>query len=230
LNETLELIMSITRTTTAIFSLFFACSAFAQQTGDSANSGGDVPLGGFPGCVLAQPKDSCDARIECTGVGTLYGNTGADLQAATQEGAMEARNELVKFYSSKQKAQESLAKVRQDAQKSTSDGGKATSSSASRMMASVSSTSAESILSGVQVLSREVDPNQQAVTVKVGVSCKSQAAAAQSQAVSARSATPSGSGSNTAGAGSGESHGEEYRTPPGQLSSFKQTVPNADDF
>jgi uncharacterized protein YfcZ (UPF0381/DUF406 family) len=95
----------------------------AQQANGAAASASDVPLGGFPGCYLAAPKDSCDARIVCTGVGTLYGNTGTDLQAATQEGSMGARNELAKFYSSKQKAQESLATVRQDAQKSTSDGG-----------------------------------------------------------------------------------------------------------
>lgn len=222
--------MSITRTTTVIFSLLFASHAFAQQTDGSAAAGGEVPLGGFPGCYLAPPKDSCDARIVCSGVGTLYGSSGTDVQAATQEGSIEARNELAKFYSSKQKAQESLAKVRQDAQKSTSDGGKATSSSATRMMASVSSTNAEAVLSGVQVLSREVDPKQETVTVTVGVSCKSQAAAAQSQGASARSASPSDSGSNTTGAGSGESRAEEYRTPPGQLSSFKQTTPHAEEF
>ncbi|WP_158905903.1 hypothetical protein [Burkholderia sp. L27(2015)] len=222
--------MTITRTTTVLFSILFATHALAQQASGAADTGGEVPLGGFPGCHLVPPKDSCDARIACTGVGTLYGNTGTDLQAATQEGSIEARNELAKFYSSKQKAQESLAKVREDAQKSTSDGGKATSSSATRMIASVSSTSAEAILSGVQILSREVDPKQQTVTVEVGVSCKSQAAAAQSQAVSARSTSPSSSGTDTSGAGRAGSGAEEYRTPPGQLSTFKQTTPHADDF
>ena len=100
----------------------------------------------------------------------MYGSTGTDLQAATQEGSIEARNELAKFYSSKQKAEQSLSTIREDAQRSTSDGGKATASSAKRLIASVSSTSAESILSGVQVVSREVDMKQQTVTVKVGVS------------------------------------------------------------
>ena len=55
---------------------------------------------------------------------------------------------------------------------STSDDGKATASSAKRLIASVSSASAEPILSGVQVVSREVDTKQQTVTVKVGVSRK----------------------------------------------------------
>lgn len=222
--------MKIIRATTLIISLSFAAHAFAQQGAGTADSGGVVPLGGFAGCFLATPKDSCDARIVCTGVGTLYGNTGTDLQAATKEGSIEARNELAKFYSSKQKAQESLATVRQDAQKSTSDGGKATSSSATRMIASVSSTSAEEILTGVQVLSREVDPKQETVTVKVGVSCKSQAAAEQSRAVSARSASLSGQGANTSAAGHSGGGAEEYRTPPGQLSSFRQSTPHADDF
>jgi hypothetical protein len=98
------------------------------------------------------------------------------------------------------------------------------------MMAAVSSTSAEEVLSGVQVLSREVDPAQQTVTVKVGVSCRSQAAAAQSQAGSVRSAAPSSAGANAPGAGRGDGGAEAYRTPPGQLSSFKQSTPDADNF
>jgi uncharacterized protein YfcZ (UPF0381/DUF406 family) len=222
--------MKISKIATALASLVLATHALAQQGGGPNETSGYVPLGGFPGCELAPPKDSCDARIICSGVGTLYGNTGADLQAATQEGSMEARNELAKFYSSKQKAQESLAKVREDAQKSTSDGGKLTSSSATRMMASVSSTSAEQILSGVQVLSREVDPKQEAVTVKVGVSCKSQAAAAQSQAVAGRSVSPMSSGVSSSGTAQANNGAEGFRTPAGQLGAFRQQTPNADNF
>ncbi|MFP3557226.1 hypothetical protein SB861_41965 [Paraburkholderia sp. SIMBA_049] len=214
-------------TAALICGLLLASKAFAQDAGPVA--GGDIPLGGFPGCFVAPPKDSCDARIVCTGVGTIFGTSGTDVQAATQEGAIEARNELAKFYSSKQKAEQSLSTVRKDLQRSTSDGGKATESSLNRMIASVSSTSAESLLTGVQVLSREVDAKQQTVTVKVGVSCKSQAAAAQSQAGAMRSANPSAGGQGAQGA-QAANRSEEYRTPPGQLSSFKQTTPHADEF
>jgi hypothetical protein len=218
--------MKIKNAVACLFGFVVVSHAFAQQGPASGEGGGDIPLGGFPGCFVAPPKDACDARILCTGVGTLYGNTGADLQAATQEGSIEARNELAKFYSSKQKAEQSLSTIREDAQRSTSDGGKATASSAKRLIASVSSTSAESILSGVQVVSREVDTKQQTVTVKVGVSCKSQAAAAQSQAGATRAAYAQKTGGNAQAA----PRAEEYRTPPGQLSNFKQTVPHADEF
>lgn len=203
-----------------------------QKEGEAISAPGDVPLGGFPGCSVSPPKNGCDSRIVCHGVGTLFGNTGMDLQAATDEATMEAKNELAKFYSSKQKAQQSLAKVREDTAKSTSDGGKAVSSSMTRMMASVSSSSAESVLSGVQVLGRAVDVKQQAVTVKIGVSCKSQAAAAQSQAASARSANPSSSNNN--GSKSSEkpakTEAESFKVGPGNLQNMKQEIKNADDF
>ncbi|MFM0326990.1 hypothetical protein [Caballeronia glebae] len=92
----------------------------------------------------------------------------------------------------------------------------------------MSSTSAESILSGVQVVAHEVDTKQQTVTVKVGVSCKSQAAAAQSQAGATRAAYAQKTGGN--GQAAAAPRAEEYRTPPGQLSNFKQSVPHADEF
>ena len=55
------------------------------------------PLGGFPGCMLAPAKDSCDERITCKGVGKLFGNTGTDLQDATDEAESEANAALAKF-------------------------------------------------------------------------------------------------------------------------------------
>ena len=63
------------------------------------------PLGGFPGCMMAPAKDSCDERITCKGVGTLFGNTGKDLQDATDEATSEANAALANFYSSKFKAE-----------------------------------------------------------------------------------------------------------------------------
>jgi hypothetical protein len=214
--------------------LLTKASFAAQQEGEPVNAPSDVPLGGFPGCFVHPPQDGCDARIVCNGVGTIFGTTGMDLQAATEEAAMEARNELAKFYSSKQKAQQALAKVKEDTAKSTADGGKAINSSMSRIMTSVSSTSAESILSGVQVLGRLVDTKQQAVTVKVGVSCRSQAAAASSQAAARQSANPGNS--TTQGNGqqsnnkSGKNGAESYKIGPGNIQNMNQEVPNADKF
>lgn len=215
-----------------MFSSSVAMAAASQTEGEPLHPPGEMSLSGFPGCFVAPPKDSCDARITCSGVGTLYGNTGADLQAATEEASMEARNELAKFYSSKQKAQQSIAKVREDSAKSTSDGGKAINSSATRLMQSVSSTSAEAVLSGVQTLSRVVDTNQMAVTIKIGVSCKSQAAAASSQAASARSASPSSSAGAPPkkGPSDGNAKGEAYKVGPGNIKDMKQEMNGADNF
>lgn len=212
---------------------FSAYAAQPQKEGEPINAPGDIPLGGFPGCSVQPPKDGCDARISCHGVGTLFGNTGMDLQAATDEATMEAKNELAKFYSNKQKAQQSLSKVREDTAKSTSDGGKAISSSMTRVMASVSSSSAESVLSGVQVLGRVVDTNQQSVTVKIGVSCKSQAAAAKSQAASARSANPNAGdtqGNDKQPSKPAKQEAESFKVGPGNLKNMKQEIKNADDF
>jgi len=208
-------------------------AAQPQKEGEPINAPTDIPLGGFPGCSLQPVKDNCDARISCSGIGTLYGSTGIDLQAATEEALMEAKNELAKFYSNKQKAQQSLSKVREDTSKSTSDGGRAANSSATRLIASVSTSNAESILSGVQVLGRVVDTSQQSVTVKVGVSCKSQNAAAKSQAGSINSALPNNLTSNKKTpheAGRNSIQAETYKIPPGGVQNMTQEIKNADDF
>lgn len=215
--------------------LFFAVSvstvsAQQQTEGEQIKAPGDIPLGGFPGCSVQPPKNGCDARIACHGVGTLFGNTGMDLQAATDEALMEAKNELAKFYSNKQKAQQSLAKVREDTAKSTSDGGKAVSSSMTRVMANVSSSSAEAVLSGVQVLGRVVDTSQQSVTIKIGVSCKSQAAAAKSQGAAARSANPTSGSPPNEVKQPVKQEAESFKVAPGNLKNMKQEIPNADDF
>lgn len=197
----------------------------------ASNTSTEIPLSGFPGCSVQPPKDGCDARISCSGVGTIMGNTGIDVQSATEEAVMEAKNELAMFYSNKQKAQKSLSKVREDTMKSTSDGGKAISNSATRLMASVSSSSAESILSGVQILSRTVDAKQQVVTVKVGVSCKSQAAAANSQANSAGSATPGSSNQSSNKAATVKADKpESFKVAPSGVQDSHQEVKNANDF
>lgn len=210
-----------------------AYAAQPQKEGEPIKAPDDIPLGGFPGCSVQPPKNSCDSRISCYGVGTLFGNTGMDLQAATDEALMEAKNALASFYSEKQKAQKSLAKVREDTEKSTSDGGKKISTSMTRVMASVSSSSAEQVLAGVQVLGRVVDTNQQSVTVKIGVSCKSQAAAAKSQASSARSANPNasnGDGSKQPAEKAGKGEPESFKVGPGNLQNMEQEIKNADDF
>ena len=208
-----------------------AHAAKQQQEGEPIKAPGDLPLIGFTGCAVSPPKDGCDARIVCHGSGTLFGNTGMDIQAATDDALMEAKSALAQFYNEKQKAQQSIAKVQQDVAKGTSDGGKSVNTSMTRLISSVRSNSAEAVLTGVQTLGRTVDVEKQTVTMKIGVSCKSQAAAAQSKATSAKSSSPA-SGSDSAKGGKEaptKNDGEAYKLATNAQSTH-QEVPNADNF
>ncbi|NBT76214.1 MAG: hypothetical protein EBT15_09665, partial [Betaproteobacteria bacterium] len=153
--------------------------AYAQTEGEPIKAPDEVALGGFAGCSLAPPKDGCDARIKCSGVGNIFANTAMDVQLATKEATSKARSQLAMFYSTKQKAKEAIANASKSMMATNADGSSTGSTTAERMMASVDETSAEAVLSGVQVLGRQVDAAQRTVTVKIGVSCKSQAAAAK---------------------------------------------------
>lgn len=202
-------------------------AAWAQQEGEPIKSAEEVPLGGFEGCSVAPPKDGCSARIKCYGVGRILGNTPFAVQDATKEAQLKARANLAKFYSEKVKAKEALATASEAAGQSNANGGMDVKESFSRMQAEVIQTSAESVISGFQVIGRMVDTSQRTVTIKGAVSCKSQAAAAQSQAASARSVNPqTGSGAPVAAsAGPGA-----YTIGPGGQRNMNQRTKNADDF
>jgi len=201
----------------------------AQVEGEPIQAADEIPLGGFAGCSLAPPKDGCDARIKCSGVGNIFANTAMDVQLATKEATNKARSQLAMFYSTKQKAKEALANASKSMMTTNADGSSSGSTSAERMMASIDETSAEAVLSGVQTLGRQVDAKQRTVTVKIGVSCKSQAAASKSQAAAARSAMPSGGNSESAPASA--ARGAEGQTlQQRDLKSFEQRRKNSDDF
>ena len=210
-------------------------TAIAQQAGsEPINSLGELPLGGFPGCTLEPPKDNCDARIACRGVGTLYGDTGLDLQDASTEAYMDAKQKLAEFYQSKQKGEDSIRKASAASAKSTADGGKSVQTSSTRLIQSMQSTSAEAVLSGVQTLGRAVDAKQRTVTMKIGVSCKSQAAAATSRQGAMRSgqsgSTPSASGEDRSAIPTPSQGAESFKIAPGNLQNMKQTTKQDDDF
>jgi len=151
-----------------------------------------------------------------------------DVQLATKEATNKARSQLAMFYSTKQKAKEAIASASKSIGTTNADGSSTGSTVSERMMASIDETSAEAVLSGVQVLGRQVDAQQRTVTVKIGVSCKSQAAAAKSQAGAARSATPS---SGAGAASPPVARGAEGQTlQQRELKSFEQRRKNADDF
>jgi hypothetical protein len=203
----------------------------AQAEGEPIRSADEVPLGGFEGCIMAPPKDSCDARIKCTGVGNIFANSARDVQLATREATNKARSQLAMFYSSKQRAKEAIANVSKSTGSTNADGSSIGSTESERLMASIDETTAEEVLRGVQVLGRQVDADQRTVTVKVGVSCRSQAAAARSQAgarqpAGAAAAAPSGAGQSAPIAAGPQGQ----RIPPMELRSFEQKRKNADDF
>ena len=204
-------------------------TAYAQASGEPVQAADEVPLGGFPGCSLAPPKDGCDARIKCYGVGQIFANTAMDVQLATKEATNKARSQLAMFYSTKQKAKEAIASASKSMMTTNADGTAAASTSAERMMASIDETSAEAVLSGVQTLGRQVDMQQRAVTVKIGVSCRSQAAAAKSQANAARSANPAVAAGKAPAAPSAQKASEGQTLQQGNVRSFEQRR-KSDDF
>lgn len=217
-----------------VLGFLLSTSAFAapQVEGEPVKAQGDIPLTGFTGCAVQPPKNGCDARISCFGTGTLFGKTGVDVQAATDDALMEAKAALAKFYNEKQKAEQSIVKAQKDSAKSAADGGKQVSTSMTRLITSVRSNSAEAVLSGVQTLGRTVDIDQQLVTMKIGVSCKSQAAAAQSKANALKSGAPSTKATSDKNAKkplNANDEGEAYKLEPNTRNSH-QEIQNADDF
>jgi hypothetical protein len=218
---------------TFICALLASSMAYAQQEGEQAGATGDIVLGGFPGCTVAPPKNSCDARIKCAGVGRIFGNSGRSVQAATKEASMNARNELARFYSTKQKAKEALANASEASATTNADGSETVKESFSRMQAEISSSSAEALLSGVVVLGRDIDKGEKTVTITVGVSCQSQAAARKSQLKAAESEMPGANGSASNGGGAVQTDkgsAEGFKEGPMNIQSVRQRVKNADDF
>lgn len=211
-----------------LFCAGIAC-AQVQQSGEPIQSPEEITLGGFEGCSIAPPKDGCSARIKCSGVGRIYGTSPYSIQDATKEAQAKARAQLAKFYSEKVKAKESIANAAEASGQSNASGGADVKESFSRVMADVTQTSAEAVLSGFQVLGRQVDMAQKTVTIKGGVSCKSQAAAAQSQAASTRSA-PVQNASAPAVEQPQRPVGASVSVGPSNMKTLNQKVKNADDF
>jgi len=210
--------------------IFFAGLVNAQSQGEPIQAPDEIALGGFAGCTIQPPKDGCDARIKCSGVGRIYGTSPYAVQDATKEASMKARAELAKFYSDKVKAKEAIANAAENSGQSDGKGGTDTKEAFSRTMADVTQSSAEAVLSGFQILGRQVDMAQKTVTIKGGVSCKSQAAAAQSQATAARSATPQTQGAKSTSAPTQNQGTGSNNVGPSNIKILNQKVKNADDF
>jgi hypothetical protein len=213
----------------ALACMAYMALASGQDKLPPAESPDERPLGGFPGCMMAPAKDGCEERIVCKGVGKLFGNTGTDLQDATDEAESEAQASLAKFYSNKVKAEQAIQSVSSSSSQSNAQGGNDVKNSAARLITKVRTQNAEAMLTGVQVLGRSVDWNQRAVTIKVGVSCKSQTAAARSQSRANAGAA--------AGANAGNGSAPSANQGPAALGigamnqkNFIQKNKNSDDF
>jgi hypothetical protein len=210
-----------------------ACMGLAsgqEKLPTAADAPDDRPLGGFPGCTLAPAKDGCEERITCKGVGKLFGNTGTDLQDATDEAESEAQAALTKFYSNKVKAEQAIQSVSSSSSQSNAAGGNDVKNSAARLITKVRTQSSEAMLTGVAVLGRSVDWNQRAVTIKVGVSCKSQAAAARSQARANAGAAAGVAGAGAVPATAAPAGPAAQTIGPMNQRNFIQKNKNADDF
>lgn len=200
--------------------------------GEPIKAPGEVSLlGGFEGCVVAPPKDGCDARIKCAGVGMIYGNSAFSIRNATKEAQTKARGELVKFYSTKAYAKDEVRNAVDSMAQSNASGGDDMRELSKRAMGDIAGTSAEGVISGFQILGRQIDMEQRTVTVKGGVSCKSQNAAAKSQAASARSSSPSGSGAKQSGVSQSSEPGPAaVSTGPIKIDRVDQRIKGSDDF
>ena len=210
--------------------LFVAGLACAQSQGEPIQAPDELTLGGFEGCTIAPPKDGCAARIKCSGVGRIFGTSPYAVQDATKEAQAKARAQLAKFYSEKVRARESIASASESSGQSNASGGADVKESFSRAMAEVTQTSADAVLSGFQILGRQVDMAQKTVTIKGGVSCKSQAAAAQSQAASSRSAPAQAQGAQAPAAQPQNQGPSSTSVGPSNMKTLNQKVKNADEF
>jgi hypothetical protein len=207
---------------------FMSLASAQEKLPTAADTPDDRPLGGFPGCMLAPAKDSCEERITCKGVGKLFGNSGTDLQDATDEAESEANAALAKFYSNKVKAEQAIQSVSSSSSQNNAQGGNDVKNSAARLITKVRTQSSEAMLTGVQVLGRSVDFNQRAVTIKVGVSCKSQTAAARSQS---RANAGAAAGASSSGNQQPVNQGPASMTiGPMNQKNFIQKNKNSDDF
>jgi hypothetical protein len=211
-----------------------AVVAKAQSSGEPIKAASDIQLSGFPGCSVAPPKDGCDARIKCSGVGQIYGNSKRSVNAARKEAEMNARTALSRFYGEKQKAKAALQNASQASETSNADGSSTVKESFSRMQADIAGNSTEALLSGVQTLGVDVSAEDREVLVIVGVSCKSQAAAKNSSAAAASAAGAAGSQGGAAGTSDGKdkqsSGAKGFRQDGGDLKSSSRRRKNADDF
>ena len=229
--------MMTTRKNNCAFLFILLCltglvSAEVKVEGEPSVVEGEVPilLGGYEGCKVAPAKDGCTARIKCDGVGMIYGTSAFSVRNATKEAQINARTMLARFYSEKAYTNDSVKNAVARMAEGNASGGADVKEINSSAMEEIQGTSAEAVLSGFQVFGRYIDMEQKTVTIKGGVSCKSQAAAAKSQAVSAKSASQSG-GSKHSGEKTVKKSGAAVQsTGPVNFDKVEQKSKNADDF
>jgi hypothetical protein len=207
-------------------------SAEVKVDGEPPVAEGEVPvlLGGMEGCVVAPPKGNCLARIKCAGVGKIFGSSAFAVRNATKAAQSNARSMLARFYSEKAYTEDSVKQAVADMSQTNASGGEDSKTMESRTIDSFEKTTAEAVLSGFQILGREIDMEQKTVTIKGGVSCKSQAAAAQSQAASAKSATQSVGSKQSGVKTSTKSGAAAQSSGPVNFDKVRQKVKDVDDF
>ncbi len=146
-------------------------------------------------------KQSCQARIVCTGSSTIHGDNPRAIQVAMKVAQSNANGELAKYLGNKTKVNEDIKQLDRTYSKE-SGAGKQTQSELGILVSQVNSTSAEQFLQGVAVIGGKVDIPAGKVSVVVGQGCESVAAAqGMSQKMQQGQAQQSGASSSTSSQG-----------------------------
>jgi len=173
--------MNIKSISASIFLLpLLSQPVFSQQLQPSnevqvQNQGEADMIDAFQGCK-PKIKPSCQARIVCTGMGTIHGNNPRSVQVAMKVAQTNANGELAKYLGNKTKVNEDLKQLDKTYSKESGEG-KQTQQEIGVLLSQVNSTSAEQFLQGVAVIGGKIDMQKGTVSVVIGQGCESVASA-----------------------------------------------------
>ena len=225
--------MISTRKYNFTFLFFLLCftglvSAEVKVEGEPLQEPGDVPLGGVAGCYLKPPKDGCNVRVQCKGVGAMYGSAAMSVRNATKRAQIDARGQLALFVKNKAITTDENKQAVAGMAQLNASGGEDAKEMESSAMNQLQSMSAEEVLTGFQVRGRQIDVENRTVTIIGGVSCKSQAAAAKIREVSGKSGDPNYSSKKTGEKSAVKSGSSTQSSGPVKYDKVEQK--NSDDF
>jgi hypothetical protein len=214
-----------TKMLVSALTLMLSGLAYAQNTDQlPVQDNSAVELDEFPGCQVAPPKDSCNARLSCVGEANILFVDSAGVREATKAASLNARKKLAQFFGDKVKAKEAMMEATKTVAKSGPQGDSASREMA-RATAEVTESSAEALLQGVVTLGRTISKEDKIVQIKIGQSCNSKLAAASGATV-----VPSGNAGGGTGNGAAPATGGPKVFGDDAVRSQRQRAKRADDF